>query len=158
LIGHPERIRTEIGEVARQIYPVPYLQMVRSAEASAIFYGAKADPKGSEALKRVRDVLLVVGGLQSMIPGSVTGQLASIDVPVFLGAGDNDIVGPPHEIPASLTRCYDVTLLVLEDTGHSHFIFASRRQLFARLAGWSRRIATIPYSSTAQSPARQVRA
>jgi pimeloyl-ACP methyl ester carboxylesterase len=141
LIGNPDRIRREIGDVARRIYSTAYPEIAPSAESSALFYGDKADRAGGEALKKARDNLLVVGGLQSMIPGSVTDELARIDVPVFLGLGDNDIAGPPQDIPASLPNCSDITLLVLPDTGHCQFIFASRRQLFERLAGWSRRVA-----------------
>ena len=141
LIGNPERIRREIGDIAREIYPTAYPEIAPSAESSAMFYGDKADRVGSEALKRARDGLLVVGGLQSMIPGSVTDELTRIDIPVFLGLGDNDIAGPPHDIPASFPNSSDITLLVLPDTGHCQFIFASRHQLFEQLADWSRRVA-----------------
>jgi pimeloyl-ACP methyl ester carboxylesterase len=142
LIGDPDKIKQEIGEVARRIYPTAYPEMVPSAESSALFHGDKADRAGSEALKTARDNLLVVSGLQSMIPGSVTDELARIDIPVFLGLGDNDIAGPPQDIPASLPNSCDITLLVLPDTGHCQFIFASRHQLFERLASWSRGVAT----------------
>jgi pimeloyl-ACP methyl ester carboxylesterase len=71
-----------------------------------------------------------------MIPGSSAPECARIDTPVFLAVGDRDIAGPPHQIPASFSGSRDVTLLVLPETGHCHFLFASRRGLFTRAQGW----------------------
>ena len=108
-----------------------------SPEASAIFQGASADRAGVQAIKRTRDNLLVIGGLQSMIPGSIRPALDTVDVPVFLGLGDRDIAGPPHEIPASFPNSSDVTLAVLPETGHCQFIFPSRGELFRRIGEWT---------------------
>jgi pimeloyl-ACP methyl ester carboxylesterase len=141
-IGHPELISGEISAVARQFYPDPYYIMPPSPEGSRIFYGAKADRAGVDALKRARDVQLAIGGLQSMIPGGTSPAVEQIDVPLFLGLGDADIAGPPHEIPASFPNSNDVSLFILPDTGHCHFIFASRRALFERMADWAVLVAT----------------
>jgi len=137
-IDHPETIDGEISAVARQIYAEPYYTIPPSPEGSQIFYGAKADRAGVDALKRARDVQLVIGGLQSMIPGSIRPALDLIEVPVFIGLGDVDIAGPPREIPASFPNSNDVSLFILPDTGHCHFIFPSRHAFFARIADWAR--------------------
>jgi pimeloyl-ACP methyl ester carboxylesterase len=137
LIGAPETIPERIVAIARQIYPAPYVEIPPSPEGSAMFYGTKADRDGVAALKAARDLLLVMPGLQSMIPGSIGPQLNKIDVPVFLGLGDQDIAGPPHAVAAAFSGSKDVTLIVLPETGHCHFIFPSRTVLFARIAEWA---------------------
>lgn len=137
LIDAPESIPEKIADVAREIYQSPYPELPRSSEGNAMFYGSKADRDGVTALKAARDTMLMVAGLQSMIPGGVTSHLAKIDVPVLLGLGDQDIAGLPQAIPASFTGSNDISLVVLRDTGHCHFIFPSRDLLFERVAQWA---------------------
>ncbi len=131
-----ELVPDAIEELAREIYASGWPEVSRSEEANSIFYGSKADPAGIKALKAAADRLLVVPGLQSMIPGNMTHLLERISVPVFLGLGDLDIAGSPHAIPASFSGSKDVSLFVLPDTGHCHFIFPSRGELFVRIAQW----------------------
>jgi pimeloyl-ACP methyl ester carboxylesterase len=138
LAGKPEAVKAEIEAVARTIYAEPFQRIAPSPEASQIFQGATAERAGIEAIKPTRDNLLVVGGLQSMIPGSIRPALDTVDVPVFLGLGDRDIAGPPHEIPASFPNSPDVMLTVLPGTGHCQFIFPSRAELFRRIGEWTR--------------------
>jgi hypothetical protein len=71
-----------------------------------------------------------------MIPGSTGPEMASVAVPVFLGAGARDITGPPHEIPRAFTGSGDVTLFVLPDAGHNHNVAPNRHRLWDRLASW----------------------
>jgi pimeloyl-ACP methyl ester carboxylesterase len=137
LAGNPEAVKAEIEAVARAIYPAPYHRIAPSPAASEIFQGATAERAGVEAIKPTRDNLLVIGGLQSMIPGSIRPALDTVDVPVFLGLGDRDIAGPPHQIPAIFPNSPDVTLTVLPQTGHCQFIFPSRAELFRRIGEWT---------------------
>jgi pimeloyl-ACP methyl ester carboxylesterase len=137
LIGAPELIPERIGAIARQIHERPYQQLQPSAEGRAMFYGSAADPHGVAALRAARDVLLAVPGLQSMIPGSIAPHSAKVDVPVFLGLGDQDIAGPTHAIPAMFPGSRDISLLVLPETGHCQFIFPSRMALFERIRLWA---------------------
>jgi pimeloyl-ACP methyl ester carboxylesterase len=136
MAGESELIPDAIEALAREIYASGWPEMARSEDTNSIFYGSKADPVGVQALKAVGDKLLVVPGLQSMIPGNMAHLLARITVPVFLGLGDLDIAGSPHTVPASFAGSGDVTLFVLPDTGHCHFIFPSRGALFERVAQW----------------------
>jgi len=137
LSGNPEAVTAEIEAVARSIFPEPYQRIQPSREASEIFQGATAERAGIDAIKPTRDNLLVIGGLQSMIPGSIAPALNMVDVPVFLGLGDRDIAGPPHAIPAIFPNSPDVTLTVLQQTGHCQFIFPSRAELFRRIGEWT---------------------
>lgn len=140
LIGVPEAIADQIAAIAREFQATAAPDRLESPERRAIFYGEKAERDGVEALKQARDVLLAVAGMQTLIPGSIAPQMKTIKVPVFLGVGDQDIVGPTHAIPSILPNSRDISLLVLPDTGHCHFIFASRHSLFERIARWTRMI------------------
>jgi len=77
-----------------------------------------------------------VPALFSMLPGCAAPWAAEVRVPVFLGIGDRDITGPPHEIPASFPQSRDVTLYVLPGTGHSHFAHPTCVGLFERVGRW----------------------
>jgi pimeloyl-ACP methyl ester carboxylesterase len=136
LIGAPDTIADRIAGIARQLHATPYGDLQPSPGSSTMFHGAKAERVAVEALKLARDKLLVVAGLQSIIPEGLTPQLATIDTPVFLAVGDHDIAGPPHAIPASFPASRDISLLILKDTGHAHFIFPSRCTLFRKIADW----------------------
>jgi pimeloyl-ACP methyl ester carboxylesterase len=132
----PLRARHNVVRLVRTRSSEPYMEMASSAQSREIFAGKNADRRGVEALQRARTQLLVTAGLFSMLPGSSAPECAQIDTPVFLAVGDRDIAGPPHRLPASFPGSRDVTLLVLPATGHCHFLFASRRRLFARAQGW----------------------
>ena len=136
LIGAPSEIPERIVELAREMFETPYVQIRSSGGGASMFYSSKADAEGIELLREARDTLLATPGLQCLIPGSIGPQLQTIDVPVFLGLGDHDMAGPPHAVPPSLPASRDVTLIVLPETGHCHFIFPSRAVLFQRLADW----------------------
>jgi pimeloyl-ACP methyl ester carboxylesterase len=84
--------------------------------------------------------LLALVGLSSMIPGSIDRQLATIDVPVFIGVGSADIGGPPHAIPASFPASPDVTLYVLANAGHNHNVAPNRGDLWDRMIAWMQQL------------------
>ncbi len=98
--------------------------------------GARAEPKGVEAMKRAYGELLPTCVYFSLIPQSHVQELKRIDVPVFLGNGDFDFVGPPHELLANFPASSDITLIVLKECNHSLFMFPSRFKLFERLRHW----------------------
>jgi pimeloyl-ACP methyl ester carboxylesterase len=77
-----------------------------------------------------------------MLPGSSSDACAQVDVPVFLAVGDSDMTGPAHALPASFSGSNDIVLLILPDTGHTHFIFPSCAQLYRRLADWGDSVAS----------------
>lgn len=131
----PAGARQNVVRLARARSPEPYPEIV-SSEGRGFFAGKGADRRGVEALQAARTELLVTAGLFAMIPGSSVPECARLKIPLFLAVGDRDIAGPPHEIPASFPSSPEVTLLVLPATGHCHFLFASRRRLFARAADW----------------------
>lgn len=135
----PDATRADIVALARAQYrgePYPQLSMERGSNAAAI-YGGGADKRAVLAQRKAVAPILPVPALFSMIPGSTTPDLASLDVPVFLGIGDRDLCDP-YAVPAALGHCPDLTLVVLPQTGHNHFLYASRDWLFDRIDGWVR--------------------
>ena len=86
----------------------------------------------------MKSCLLAVVGLMSMIPGSVTAEMAAVDVPVFLGLGTRDIAGDPHRDPRVLLGCADVTLFVVPDRPQSQRGADKREMLWDRFATWVR--------------------
>jgi pimeloyl-ACP methyl ester carboxylesterase len=132
----PAGARTNLVRLARLRDNDPYPEVARSAQSKELFAGANADRRGVEALQYARSRLLLSAGLFSMIPGSTAPECAQIDTPLLLAVGDRDIAGPPHEIPANFPASGDLTLLVLQATGHCHFLFDSRHRLFERVVSW----------------------
>jgi pimeloyl-ACP methyl ester carboxylesterase len=134
--GDPAGTLENLVRLARLRGPDPYPPVPRTQQGRELFAGATADRRGVEALNKVRAPLLLTAGLYSMIPGSVLPECARIKVPLLLALGDRDMAGSPHEVPASYPGSSDITLLVLPGTGHAHFLFDSRHQLFERAATW----------------------
>lgn len=140
LAKEPALIRAQVVERARKMFVADYPEIRPSTAANSIFAGNKADPRGVEAIKAARASLLPVPAFFSMVPNNVGPEAAQVAVPVFIGVGDKDMVGAPHLVPAAFTASQDVTLYVQPGAGHSHFLFASRTQLFERLAAWARTV------------------
>lgn len=137
-IADPLAARPLLIDVAKKMYggqPFPVIHAARAGN-SELFGSKKVDPNGVAALKAATDCMLPVPATLSMVPGNVAPEAAGITVPVFLGVGARDMVGPVHQLPTAFTASADITLLVLAEAGHSHFLFASRAQLFQRLASW----------------------
>ncbi|TXH05868.1 MAG: alpha/beta fold hydrolase [Nevskiaceae bacterium] len=133
-------VRAKMQKLARTMFVQPYPVIKPSPQSGAIYSGKGADPRGAAAIKQIADALLPVCAFMSMVPGNVLPEAKRIDVPVFLGLGELDMAGPPHEIPASFPASRDVTLHVIRGAGHSHFLFPSRGELFDRLAAWARTV------------------
>ncbi|QHS10338.1 alpha/beta hydrolase [Sinimarinibacterium sp. NLF-5-8] len=135
----PHRARALIPDVARKLFRMPY-PVIHSANGSGnnaeLFGSKKAEAAGIAALKSATDCLLPIPATLSMLPGNVAAEAAELDVPIFLGIGARDMVGIPQQVPAAFTGSTDITLNVLPETGHSHFLFPARAQLFERLAAW----------------------
>ena len=69
-------------------------------------------------------------------PGVVSEQAAAIEVPVFIGVGEIDIVVHPREEPAAYSRAQDVTVHIHPKMAHMHNFAGNRTQLWDRLAAW----------------------
>jgi pimeloyl-ACP methyl ester carboxylesterase len=125
-----------IVELTRQRFGKP-LPGGSTSTSEFLLGGMEVPPAALDAMGAVKTRLLGVVGLTSMIPGSVDAEMAAVDVPVFLGVGDHDIVGDPHTVPACFPACNDFTLFVLPGTGHNHNVAPEREVLWARFAVWA---------------------
>lgn len=128
--------RREAPRLAKALFREPYPNIGRSADGNQLYAGARAEPAGVEAIKPVRERLLPVPAYMSMLPGNVAPEAARIDVPIFVGLGELDMAGPPQDAPKAFTASPVVTLEIFPGTGHSHFLFPGRRQLFEKFGGW----------------------
>lgn len=135
-------VRAQLVELAQAMFKVPYPRIGRSPRGNDLYGSSNVDARGVNALKEAIEPILPVPAYLSMLPGNVAPEAALIDVPIFLGIGDRDMVGSPHRVPASFPASRDLSLHVLPETGHSHFLFPARTGLFARLATWAEGIAT----------------
>jgi pimeloyl-ACP methyl ester carboxylesterase len=124
-----------IVELTRQRFGRP-LPGGSTSTSEFLLGGMDVPTAALDAMGAVKSRLLGVVGLTSMIPGSIDAEMAAVDVPVFLGVGDHDIVGDPHSIPACFTGCHDFTLFVLSGAGHNQNVAPAREVLWDRLATW----------------------
>lgn len=130
--------RKEMVRLAKGMFREPYPQIGRSEDGAGLYAGRKAEAAGVEAIKSARERLLPVPAFQSMLPGNVAPEAARIDVPVFVGLGELDMAGPPLDAPKAFSNSPAVTFCLLPETGHSHFLFGARAELFQRLADWAK--------------------
>jgi alpha-beta hydrolase superfamily lysophospholipase len=139
--GRPDALRAALRGLAMARYQEDYPPVggsERMREQGRDLFSAARVPRAlMEALAPARAPLLPQPATFVLVPGSLAPEAARITVPVLLALGDSDIAGPPHAIPASFPACPDLGLLVLPQTGHTHFVFASRETLFRRCAGWA---------------------
>ncbi len=134
----PVAVRPQLVDLARKMFGQPYPVIHRGGGNNTELFGSRAaDPRGVAALKPATDCVLPVPAMMSMIPGNVAPEAAALDVPVFLGIGERDMVGAPHVVPAAFGGSRDVTLYLLAQAGHSHFLFPARTALYDRLASWA---------------------
>lgn len=95
-----------------------------------------------QALVDVRVPLLAVVGNATLIPGSTRRASAAVDVPVFLGVGENDIAISHQLIPGEFPASRDITLFVLAEAGHNHNVEPGRRELWERVTSWADQLAS----------------
>lgn len=141
LARDPVAMRAQLPTVARHMFKEPYPRLERAADSQALFASDRADARGISALKAAgEEPILPVPGFHAILPGNVAPEAASIDVPVFLGIGERDIVGPPGEVPSAFQGSPEVVLHVMPESGHSHFLFPTRFGLFEAIAVWTRSV------------------
>ena len=151
LAKDPAAARREVARLARATFREDYPWLGRTAEGSTLYASRSAEAPGVEAIKAARERLLPVTAFQSMLPGNVAPEAARIDVPVLVALGEHDMAGPPLDAPKAFTGSPAVTFKLLPGAGHSHFLFASRVELFDALAQWA---ASLPQKDDNAAAAR----
>jgi hypothetical protein len=77
-----------------------------------------------------------------MSPGVVAAEAAAIAVPVFIGAGQRDVVPELHAEATAYAASTDVTLVQIPRTAHMHNFSPHRELLWCRLQAWIDELAT----------------
>lgn len=73
-----------------------------------------------------------------VLPGIIAEEAAAIDVPVFVGVGEVDVVPDPRAEPGAYGRASDITVVVVPRMAHMHNFAGTRTLLWDRLASWGR--------------------
>ena len=131
----PDALRREIVTLVKARYPDPLPMMPRGS--SEFLVAIPMSEPVHEALVEARTNLLALAGFSSMIPGNAAPEIAAIDVPVMIAHGDKDIGAPAHEVVGEFTASNDLTLYVLEESGHNHNVSPNRERLWNRMLGWA---------------------
>jgi pimeloyl-ACP methyl ester carboxylesterase len=69
-------------------------------------------------------------------PGVIAPEAAVIVVPVFVAAGERDVVPSPRDEPRAYQRSPDITVVVCPQMAHMHNMASTRVQLWQRLHAW----------------------
>jgi pimeloyl-ACP methyl ester carboxylesterase len=75
-------------------------------------------------------------------PGVVAPEAAVINVPVFVGVGERDVVPDPLAEPRAYARSRDVTVSVCPRMSHMHNFASTRERFWHRLHSWGTTVAT----------------
>ncbi|HTU74852.1 MAG TPA: hypothetical protein VMG38_15155 [Trebonia sp.] len=122
----------------RHDHPLPVLARGRSA----LLVATVMPDDVHQALVDARAPLLAVVGNATLIPGSTRRASAAVDVPVFLGVGENDIATNHRLIPSEFPASRDITLFVLEGAGHNQNVEPGRHELWERVTSWADQLAS----------------
>lgn len=135
----PERARAALGRLARETMGSPYPPSAADSEDDrvAAFGVGTAPASAEEALHRASTNLLAMGGLFSMLPDALAPSANKIDVPTLIAIGDHDLHNE-EGLPEMLPAAPEVSLCVLDDCWHCHFVANTRAELFTRTADWIR--------------------
>jgi pimeloyl-ACP methyl ester carboxylesterase len=126
---------TAVTELARARFR-PDSTVPKRLPAHGTFFGEDVPAEVVAAMGAHQAELLYHCALQVLIPDSIAAEMAAIDVPVFIGLGERDLIDNPHAVVASYTGSSDVTLSVLAGAGHCQFQAANRHALWRRIAQW----------------------
>ena len=110
----------------------------RSSGRPGAFHAPDVPDVVRTAFQRQQTNLLYTCGLTSMIPQATDPEKACIDVPVFLGFGEQDLTEHPHAAVLQYASSPDVALFVLPGSRHCHNQSSQRMMLWSRLAVWLR--------------------
>jgi pimeloyl-ACP methyl ester carboxylesterase len=73
-------------------------------------------------------------------PGCVREEAAAVDVPVFVAAGERDVVPDPRAEPGAYTASNDITVLVVPRMAHMHNFAGTRELLWRNTHAWGERV------------------
>ncbi len=126
-------------ELARSMFREPY-PVIPQGGNGGLYAGATAQPGAQEAIRNVSTHLLPLPAFMSLYPHHWDALAARVKVPVLIALGDKDLVKAPDNVQQLFSGSPGAEVLVLPNTGHSQFVFASRTELFAKIGQWVEQI------------------
>ncbi len=138
LCGNP-RAREYLSGLARDHYAEPFPELPSNGQAREVF-GGHAAREALDALRRCRSRLLATASMGSLLPGCYQAEFDMITVPVYLAMGDQDICGGEQTVLDTFPNAPCDPVQVLTNTGHSHFIFESVRDLASGIIAWATKL------------------
>ncbi len=136
LLDDRPTLNAQSVELAKKFFRVAY-PVMRGGGGGGLYGGESAERAGIDGIKAVSTHLLAVPAFMSMLPHHWDAMAARIDVPVLVALGDKDLVKAPDNAGQIFSDSPAVDVMVLPETGHSQFLFASRRDLFAKIGHWA---------------------
>jgi len=110
-----------------------------------LFYAGEVPQDVIDADTAVQSRTPLRAAAEVTTPGMVERYAPQVDVPIFLGFGAALDVSPnPYAEPANYTGSPDVTLHLVEGSGHCHNFASHRTQLWDRVARWSSTVVPVP--------------
>jgi alpha-beta hydrolase superfamily lysophospholipase len=136
----PDAFAAALVASARRRHDSPFPVLGRGS--SGLLVRTAMPDQVHQALVDVRAPLLAVVGNATLIPGSTRLASAAVDVPVFLGVGEDDIATNHRLIPSEFPASRDITLFVLKDAGHNQNVEPGRHELWERVTSWADQLAS----------------
>jgi pimeloyl-ACP methyl ester carboxylesterase len=68
--------------------------------------------------------------------GLIVQEAGEVEVPLFLAAGERDVIEDLYTEPSAFRRCRDITLFLLIRAAHMHNFAPTRMELWQRLDDW----------------------
>jgi pimeloyl-ACP methyl ester carboxylesterase len=130
------QVRASLVEMARQQFSGTATE--RDRGRPGIFHADDVPTSVLSAFRSQLATLLPSCALASILPSFSDPERGEITVPLFLGFGEYDLSQVPHESVTRFRSSSDITLFVLNGSGHCHNQAGNRRQLWDRMIGWAR--------------------
>ena len=121
----PVEARANLIDLARKRFPMSTITMTPQPSKRPV------------SAVSATDVIYLTSSYMMMLPEIATPDAAAIKCPVMLVLGDGDLHPNTHIMPSAYSGSPDVTLIVLPETRHNHFVYPSRTYLFGRVARWA---------------------
>ncbi len=134
-VGRPEQFSEEVEHLTRARFgdPLPEWSSGTTSGLDPNAVAAEVDTALAAASSR----LLALVGMTAIVPGSVQLELDQLRAPIFAALGEHDLGGTLDVLPRQLPACGDLTLFLLEGSGHNHNVAVKRRLLWERVARWA---------------------
>jgi pimeloyl-ACP methyl ester carboxylesterase len=129
-----DTVRASLVDLARLQFGVPPTE----GRPVPLFHADDVPRPVRTAFRGQQTNLLPSSALASLLPSFTDLERGAVTVPLFLGFGALDLSSDAHDSVRRYTSSSDITLFILEGSGHCHNQAGNRRQLWERMLAWAR--------------------